>query len=594
MPSVTASTNRNLPFVVSEFDTLVEGLDYAAKGETGCNFFTGKGDLQSVLTYRELREQAVTLAQRFDRAGLQRGARVAIIAETTPDFLIFFFACQYAGLIPVPLPLTIHLGSHEAYVGRLRAMITKSGAEIAVGPADLIHYLHEAAGAIKMIGTPEDFYALPHEGGDLRPLASHEASYIQHSSGSTNMPRGVFISQRAVMSNTRGISRNGVGLRQGDRSTSWLPLYHDMGLVGFCFSPMLSQITIDYMSTKSFALRPLTWLKLLSNYGGTVSFSPTFGYELCMRRGLNGSSKTIDLSRWRVAGIGGEMLRSEVLERFAETFSVTGFSPKAFLPSYGLAEATLAVTFAPLGQGISVDRVDQQHYAHTGSVVPVKQNGNGMSHSARSFVLCGTAMPDHQVEVRSEKNNRLADQHVGRIVVRGPSVMDGYYGDPEATAAVMTDDGWLDTGDLGYITNGQLVVTGRRKDLVILNGLNIWPQDVEWAVEALEDVRGGDVACFSVINPAGGEQMIVVLQCRLQDVVAREVLRKQVAATVRKTCGAECRVVLVAPKTLKFTSSGKLSRSAVREDYISGEIKDINLASADEEMPVPAYSVAAR
>ena len=363
-----------------------------------------------------------------------------------------------------------------------------------------------------------------------------------------------------------------------------------MGLVGFCLTPMLSQITIDYMSTKNFALRPLTWIKLLSTYGGTISFSPTFGYELCVRRGLNGSAKTLDLSRWRVAGIGGEMVRAEILERFAETFGVTGFSPKAFLPSYGLAESTLAVTFAELDRGVAVDRVDQQRYVTTGSVVPVKQNGSSPSPAARSFVVCGKPLPDHEVEIRSETNNPLTEHNVGRIVVRGPSVMEGYYGDPAATAAAMTEDGWLDTGDLGYMTKGQLVVTGRRKDLVILNGLNIWPQDVEWAVEALEDVRAGDVACFSVIDPAGSEQMIVVLQCRMHDATARESLRKQVVATVRKTCGADSRVVLVPPKTLKFTSSGKLSRSAVRDDYISGEIADLNLADGSDDLPLQSVS----
>jgi fatty-acyl-CoA synthase len=194
-------------------------------------------------------------------------------------------------------------------------------------------------------------------------------------------------------------------------------------------------------------------------------------------------------------------------------------------------------------------------------------------------------MPEHEIEVRSETNAPLSDHHVGRIVVRGPSVMEGYYNDPAATAAVTTPDGWLDTGDLGYMIDGRLVVTGRRKDLVILNGLNIWPQDVEWAVEALDDVRGSDVACFSVIEADEHERMIVVLQCRLHDVTAREDLRKRVTATVRRTCGADCRVVLVPPKTLKFTSSGKLSRSAVKEDYISGELADLNLAYGERDRP---------
>jgi fatty-acyl-CoA synthase len=602
MPRATASTNSTLSFRIAEFDTLVEGLDYAAEGETGCNFFSPRGELQGALTYREIRDRAVALAQRLSRAGVARGARVALVAETGPDFLIFFYGCQYAGLIPVPLPLTIHLGGHDAYVERLRTMIAKAGAEVAVGPAELLHYLKEAADGVRMVGTPGDFYALPAEGGDLRPFGKDEACYIQYSSGSTSLPRGVFVSQRAITSNARGIGQHGLKLRQGDRATSWLPLYHDMGLVGFCLTPMLSQITIDFLATKSFALRPLTWLKLISQYGGTISFSPTFGYDLCATRGLNGSAKTIDLSRWRVAGIGGEMVRAETLERFTETFSVTGFSPKAFLPSYGLAESTLAVTFATLDRGVEVDRADQAHYTHTGNVEPVsahvngkakgRRNGkaNGASRAARSFVICGTPMPGHEVEVRSEMNDCLADHHVGRIVVRGPSVMDGYFNDPAATAAVTTPDGWLDTGDLGYMIDGRLVVTGRRKDLVILNGLNIWPQDVEWAVEALEDVRGSDVACFSVIEQDGSERMIVVLQCRLHDVAAREDLRKRVAATVRRTCGADCRVVLVPPKTLKFTSSGKLSRSAVKADYISGEICDLNLAHSEGEEPAPAYS----
>ncbi len=593
MPSATASTNSNLTFRIADFETLVDGLDYAARGETGCNFFSPRGELAAAVTYREIRERAITLAQGFERAGIERGTRVALVAETGPNFLICFYACQYAGLIPVPLPLTIHLGGHDAYVERLRTMLGKAGAKVAVGPAEMLHYLKEAAGGLRMVGTPEDFYALPAEGGNLRPFGPDEACYIQYSSGSTSLPRGVFVTQRAITSNARGIGRHGLELRAGDRATSWLPLYHDMGLVGFCLTPMLSQVTIDYLATKSFALRPLTWLKLISQYGGTISFSPTFGYELCATRGLNGSAKTIDLSRWRVAGIGGEMVRAETLERFAETFSVTGFSPKAFLPSYGLAESTLAVTFAPLDKGVEVDRIDQEHYTHTGNVAPVnaKANGNGAANrAARSFVICGSPMPGHEVEVRSEMNDPLTDHHVGRIVVRGPSVMDGYYNDPAGTAAVTTPDGWLDTGDLGYMIDGRLVVTGRRKDLVILNGLNIWPQDVEWSVEALEDVRGSDVACFSVIENDGHERMIVVLQCRLHDVTARENLRKRVAATVRRTCGADCRVVLVPPKTLKFTSSGKLSRSAVKADYISGEIYDLNLAISERDATPPAYS----
>ncbi len=576
MPSFEATGNADGTLRVGEFETLVEGLEFAAKGVTGCNFFSARGELEHALTYRDIRDRAIDLARRFDRAGLERGSRVAIVAETSPDFLIFFYACQFVGMLPVPLPLTIQLGGHGAYVERLRGMIQRAGAKVAVGPADLLPYLKEAAGDLEMVGTPDDFYALPVDGGDLRPFDASDACYVQYSSGSTSSPRGVLVSQRAITSNARGIGQFGLQLRPGDRSTSWLPLYHDMGLVGFCLTPMLSQISIDYLTTKSFALRPLVWLKLMTRYQSTISFSPTFGYELCVRRGLNGSAKLLDLSKWRVAGIGGEMVRMDILDRFSETFGVTGFSKKAFVPSYGLAESTLAVTFAPLDRGAEVECIDQEQFALTGKAVSVKVNGNGSARRIRPFVLCGKPMPEHQVEIRTENNGTASEHQVGRIVVKGPSVMQGYFRNEVATKAVTTPDGWLDTGDLGYLTDGNLVVTGRRKDLIILNGLNIWPQDIEWAVEKLEKVRGSDAACFSVIEPNGDERMVVIIQCRFSDKDALEQLRKMVTSIVRKKCGADCRVVLVPPRTLKFTSSGKLSRAAVKADYISGEITDLN------------------
>ena len=589
MPSPTATTNTNLAFRVAEFETLTEGLDYAARGETGCTFFSPRGEIETAFTYGDIRDRAISLAQSFERAGFRRGSRLAIIAEISPDFLIFFFACQYAGLIPVPLPLAIHLGGRDAYVDRLRRMIQEADAQAAVGPSDLLPYLREAAGSSRMVGTPEDFYDLPAGGGDLRPFQKHEPCYIQYSSGSTSSPRGVFVSQRSITSNARGIAQDGLRLREGDRSVSWLPLYHDMGLVGFCLTPTLSQVSIDYLSTTSFARRPLVWLKVITDHGGTISFSPTFGYDLCLRRGLNGSAKTLDLSRWRVAGIGGEMVRADILERFADTFGVTGFSRRAFVPSYGLAESTLAVTCAALDQGAETETIDQDELALSGRAVPIKANGAVPNEHTRSFVVCGSPLPGHEVEVRNERNVKLLDHQVGRVMVKGPSVMEGYYRNPKATEMVMTADGWLDTGDLGYTTGGRLVITGRRKDLIILNGRNIWPQDIEWAVEKLENVRGSDVACFAVIDANGSEEMVVIIQCRLADAEAREKLRKDVVATVHKKCGADCTVVMVPPRTLKFTSSGKLSRAAVKSDYVSGDI--IDLASQPKRAMQPMAEV---
>jgi fatty-acyl-CoA synthase len=390
-------------------------------------------------------------------------------------------------------------------------------------------------------------------------------------------PRGVLISQRAIVSNTHGIATHGLGLQPGDRGTSWLPLYHDMGLVGFFLTPLMSQVSIDALAPQSFARRPLIWLRIISEYGGTISFSPNFGYELCVRRGANSTTEGYDLSNWRVAGIGGEMIYAETLDKFAETFADIGFSSKAFLPCYGQSEATLAITFAPLNKGVTVERIDQDRLASERKAIRVQANGNGsgVHANSRPFVACGGPLPDHRVEIRDEDGVALPDDHMGHIHAKGPSVMDGYYKDPASTSLVLKDEGWMDTGDLGYITGGQLVITGRQKDLIILNGRNIWPQDIEEAVKRIDRVGANDVACFSVTQPDGGERIVVVTHCRVTEDEARTELRKTIAGTVRKICGSDCEIVLAPPRTLRFTSSGKLSRALVKEAYCAGEIPDL-------------------
>lgn len=564
----------------------MEGLDYAAKGETGYNIFSSRGDLDDVLTYREIRDQAIALAQAFDKAGFARGSRVAIIAETSPNFLIFFFACQYAGMLPVPLPLDIYLGARAEYISCLRNLITKAQVTIAISGPDMIDFLREASDglALDTIGTFDDFRALPTAGGQLRPFQADESSYIQFSSGSTMAPRGVLISQLAITSNTCGIATHGLKLQPGDRGTSWLPLYHDMGLVGFCLTPLMSQVSIDALAPQSFARRPLLWLKIISDYGGTISFSPNFGYELCVRRGTNGKTPDFDLSNWRVAGIGGEMIYADTLNKFAETFAGLGFSANAFLPSYGQSESTLAITFAPLDQGVKVEHIDQDRLATEQKAIRVHTSGNGAQVNARPFVACGKPLPDHQIEIRNEAGAALPDDHMGHIFAKGPSLMDGYFMDPDATSLVLKDDGWMDTGDLGYLTDGQIVITGRQKDLIILNGRNIWPQDIEEAVKGIDKIGANDVACFSVTQPDGGERIVVIVHCRVTDDEPRTTLRKAITATVKKICGSDCEIILAPPRTLRFTSSGKLSRALVKEEYCAGEIPDL---TPDHRTPPP-------
>ena len=576
MHEVTPTANERLPFRAGDFATLAEGLDYAARGETGVNFFSTRGSLETTLPYHALRAQALALASRLTSTPLRHGDRIGIIAETSPDFLAAFFACQYAGFVPVPLPLSVNFGGKDAYVERLRGMLTAAGARAAIAGPDLIAILREAVAGteVALTATAAELLSLPASQAPLRRLGPGDVCYIQYSSGSTSFPRGVLVTQAALAANARAIAVDGLALRPGDRCTSWLPLYHDMGLVGCCLTPVMTQISVDYLSTTAFARRPLVWLELIARHRGTISFGPTFGYELCARRAANGTARELDLASWRVAGIGGEMIRPQALAAFADTFGAVGFDARAFVPSYGMAEATLAVTFSRLGRGVRVDRVargdtfERQHLAlPAGETVPPC--------ASRSFVVCGAPMPGYAIEIRDESGAVLPERQVGRICIKGPSLMQGYFRNPDATNAVLKGDGWLDSGDMGYLIGGELVVTGRTKDLIIVGGRNIWPQDIEWAVEKLDGVRAGDVAAFSVGDDQDRERLVVVVECRLQKPAEQATLRQLVAAVVNRTAGVECEVVLAAPRSLTFTTSGKLSRAAARDHYQRGTLRDV-------------------
>jgi fatty-acyl-CoA synthase len=568
MIKITPANHPGLSKRYADFGTLGEALDYAAQGPTGLNFFSGKGELVEALPYRILREQALALAGKMLAAGLEPGERIALVAESDGDFVRLFFACQYAGLIPAPLPLPAAFGGRGNYIAHLRRMIQSAEASAAFGPAALCAWLDEAVAGLdlKIVGSLGALETVRPIGADLPERRPEGLAYLQFSSGSTRFPLGVAVTQRAFMANAHYIGRHGLAIVDGDRGVSWLPFYHDMGLVGFLLIPMACQMTTDILATRDFARRPLLWLNLISRNRGTLSFSPSFGYELCARRAETISTDGLDLSSWRGAGIGGDMIRPNVLTRFAERFGAHGFDATAFVPSYGMAEATLGLSFTPLGRGARHDLVDRSLLESDHLAVPVRD----ADAPTRAFVLCGPILPDHDIEVRDERGRVLGDRRVGRIFVRGPSLMRGYYGAPEETARVMTSDGWMDTGDLGYLLDGEIVITGRAKDLIIVNGRNLWPQDLEWTAEAeVEILRSGDVAVFSVDGDTE-EKVVVLVQCRILDLVARARLTAEISNIFRGRYGLETEIVLVPPHSLPQTSSGKLSRSRARAMYLAG------------------------
>ena len=572
-PTPTAPDRSFRP---ADFTTITEALDFAATGETGVNIHSLRGELVEALPYRTLREQALALAPRLLGAGLAPGDRVGVVAESDGDFIRTFFACQYAGLIPAPLPLPAPFGGRQGYIEHIRRMLQSAGARAALAPEALAEWMREAAEGLDLVfsGAIGELEAAP-AGRELPGADPDGLCYLQFSSGSTRFPLGVAVTHKALMANVSAITNHGLKVGPEDRAVSWLPLYHDMGLIGFFLSPLAGQVTLDLLPTAAFVRRPLLWLDIMTRNGGTISYSPTFGYELCTRRAETLSLDGLDLSRWRAAGIGGDMIRPPVLKAFADRFAQAGFDPGAFVASYGMAEATLALSFAPLGRGLRAETLDVDRLER-GEAVHARSGGR-----RRDFALCGPPLPGHELVVRGEAGHALGEREVGRIFARGPSLMRAYFEQPEETRRVLSEDGWLDTGDLGYFSDGEIVLTGRAKDLIIVNGRNVWPQDLEWTAEAeAAALRSGDVAVFSV--PGEGEETVVVLvQCRTSDPEARQKLRTDIAGCLRLRHGVETEVVLAPPHSLPKTSSGKLSRSRAKAMYQAGQFTpDVAAVSA--------------
>ncbi|MBX3484063.1 fatty acyl-AMP ligase [Phenylobacterium sp.] len=564
-PSPTPTAPER-PFRLDGFATLIEALDFAAGGPTGINLYGLRGELSAAMTYGELRARAQAMAARLLAAGLKTHDRVGLVAETDADFVVAFFACQYARLTPAPLPLPAPLGGREAYVEQIGRMLTSARAAAVFGPESMLPWLEEAAKAAGA-GIAGRVADLPDAAAvDLEAPKADDPCYVQFSSGSTRNPTGVLCTHAALMANAGAATMHGLKVTPDDRAISWLPLYHDMGLVGFLLMPLSAQMSIDLMPTGAFVRRPLLWLDLMSKNGGTISYSPSFGYELCAKRG-DGTREGLKLGQWRVAGCGGDMVRPGPLTAFAERFAAAGFSATAYVASYGMAEATLALTMAPLGRGLVFDQVDVTRMEKDGAIV------TGAGARARGFVRCGPIFPGHELEVRNAAGAVVPEKQVGRIFVRGPSLMREYFGDRAATEAVLSADGWLDTGDLGYLTDGEIVPTGRAKDLILLNGRNVWPQDLEWTAESeVEKLKSGDVAAFSVDQDAG-ETLVVLVQARSGDAAVRAALVSDVAAVLRARHGVEAQVELVGHNALPQTSSGKLSRSKARALFLSGAFK---------------------
>ena len=571
-----------LPRRLADFTTFGDALDYAAQGARGLNFHDPRGRLTRAYPFSELRTDALAMARRLIARGIGKGDRVALVAETGAEFAALFCGAVYAGAWPVPLPLPTSFGGKDNYIEQLAVQLASSDPKILLYPAEIATMgegavaAHNAKGGATLGLAWDVLAADPAPDVALPVVSGDDICYLQYSSGSTRFPHGVAVTHAALLNNLRGHSTGMLlDAHPDDRCISWLPWYHDMGLVGCFLSVIANQVSADYLKTEDFARRPLAWLDLISqNPGGSISYSPTFGYDICARRisSQTNVAERFDLARWRIAGNGADMIRPDVMQGFVNAFADAGFKAAAFLPSYGLAEATLAVTLMPPGEGIRVELVEEERLSGT---------PRDLSRPARyrAIVNCGKPVLDMELEIRGPNGRVLGDHQIGKVLCKGPSVMHSYFRDPESTEACLID-GWLDTGDMGYMNaEGYLFIVGRAKDMIIINGKNHWPQDIEWAVEQLPGFHQGDIAAFSLETETGEETAAVLVHCRVSDPAERARLHEAVRDKVRSILGHSAIVELVPPKSLPRTSSGKLSRAKAKTLYLSGEIAPLSLAA---------------
>jgi fatty-acyl-CoA synthase len=569
----TPTVNASLAIRPGGFACLADALDYAAHGETGLNFHDGFGRLAASLSYRDLREAARETAARMRALDLRRGGRVAIVAETSPEFIVLFYACQYAGLVACPLPPQQHSGARDAWLAQTARLVAACAAEALITPA-VLYDAPFVTGSPTHALTYEQILSTP-ACGPLEPLGPDEPAYAQFSSGSTSAPKGLLISQRGLAANVTAILRHGLQIRMDDRAFSWLPLHHDMGLVGFSIAALCAQRSVDYIAPSTFARRPLLWLQMMTRQRSTITYAPDFAYRLAAERferlveaatraadanvepppfGTGTALRDeIDLSSLRIAGVGGDMIRADVLAHFTRQFRRCGFSADSFLPSYGMAEATLAISMGVPGEPLTLDRQ--------------KTEGE------RAFVACGKPLPDVDVVVADDARVPLPAGEIGHVLVRTPGLARCTL---DAHAQSLTDtEGYFHTGDLGYLRgDGALVVTGRSKDLLIVRGRNLWPQDIEWLLERTLSLSSGEAAAISVPG-ADGDTVVVLIRCGLSDPAARLAVCDRATSAIGEALGVTARIVLVPPHGLPFTSSGKLARHAARARYLAGEYGEV-------------------
>ncbi len=552
--------------------TLPEALEWhvQAHPERTHIFLYEEGDDPQLLTYRELWQSARRVAAVLVRYGVKPGDRVALMLPSDHSYFFSFFGTLLAGAVPVPIYPPTRPSQLEEHLLRHARILQNAGTRVLITvprARTVARLLKTQSRVLQYLLTPEELTA---GGEELEPVSRSpgDLAFLQYTSGSTGDPKGVMLTHADLLANIRAMG-SAVGVSPSDVFISWLPLYHDMGLIGAWLGSLYYGIPLVVMSPLHFLARPSRWLWAIHRHRGTLSAAPNFAYELCRSKIPEEQLEGLDLSSWRWAFNGAEPVSADTLERFAGRFAAYGFDRKALAPVFGLAEAAVGLAFPPSGRGPKVDCIRRDRFTRGGRAEQVPPTHSG----ALRMVACGRPLPGYRVQVVDADNKPLPERREGMLQFQGPSATAGYFGNPEATKALHRGD-WLDTGDLAYLADGDIYVTGRIKELIIRGGRNIFPYEVEQAVGELPGIRKGCVAVFAATDARSGTERVVVLaETRERGTDERERLR----AAVRE-CSTDLLatppddVVIASPHTVLKTSSGKIRRASMRSLYEEGHL----------------------
>ena len=574
--------------------TLVDAVRALAADDVRGYVFVRPDGSERLWTFQAIAREAERRAGALLALGLAHGDRLAMVLPDGEEFVLSFLGALFAGIVPVPTYPQLSFKNVESYHGTVAHIASASGASLLLTNASSRPLLDPVAARVASLRgiVSVDELAGTDTAVDVA-VRPNDVAFLQFTSGSTSRPKGVVVTHGNLSANAEAFMIDGVRRDPSfDKGLSWLPLFHDMGLIGFVVGPLFTNVPCVFLPTASFVRTPRLWIDKIHEHRATITYAPNFAYALVAKRLKDKDVEGIDLSCLRVAGCGAEPIQAKALRDFATRLQPARFDPRAFVPSYGMAEATLAISFSPLGRGLRTDTVDPlaltRGEARAPSALPASASEPATPLvRGIEIVDCGQPFANHEIAIVDDAGQRLADRRVGQIVVRGPSVTPGYFEDPELTAATYKalpgdpsgEAPWLHTGDLGYFAEGGLCVCGRVNDMIIVRGRNYYPSDIEWSVSELPHVRRGNVVAFGVFVDGQGqvvhaglgeEQLVLCCEGSAQDA---EAIRDAASACVAAQFGLTPHDVVVLPlASLPRTSSGKPQRRRVRQMYMDGAL----------------------